>query len=154
MPVAIDDRGPEQARRFESVETSFCRLESNVVFKIFLLQLAVNPPLQIPISGALRTIARVNQLVHGQGVQIGDKIAGPLWGPRSWNDGAGAARVYTLAGMIRYSMPYLDPGNMTDEDAQQLAAFIDSKPRPVFPFKEGDYRTEKLPPDAVYYAQR
>src|ERR1043165_8064701 len=25
----------------------------------------------------------------GQGVQIGDKIAGPLWGDRSWNDGAG-----------------------------------------------------------------
>src|SRR5262245_3276010 len=32
----------------------------------------------------------------GQGVQIGDKKAGPLWGPDSWNDGAGAARVYTL----------------------------------------------------------
>jgi thiosulfate dehydrogenase len=89
----------------------------------------------------------------GQGVAIGDKKAGPLWGLGSWNDGAGAARVYTLAGMIRYSMPYLDPGNMTDEDAQQLAAFINSKPRPVFPFKERDYRTEKLPPDAVYYAR-
>jgi thiosulfate dehydrogenase len=87
----------------------------------------------------------------GQGVQIGDKIAGPLWGERSWNDGAGAARVYTLAGMIRYSMPYLDPGNITDEDAQHVAAFINSKPRPVFPFKERDYRVEKLPPDAVYY---
>jgi len=90
----------------------------------------------------------------GQGVEIGDKKAGPLWGPGSWNDGAGAARVYTLAGMIRYSMPYLDPGNMTDQDAQQLAAFINSKPRPAFPFKERDYRTEKVPPDAVYYAQR
>ena len=87
----------------------------------------------------------------GQGVQIGDKIAGPLWGPRSWNDGAGAARVYTLAGMIRYSMPYLDPGNITDEDAQHVAAFINSKPRPAYPFKDRDYRTEKLPPDAVYY---
>ncbi len=87
----------------------------------------------------------------GQGVQIGDKIAGPLWGPRSWNDGAGAARVYTLAGMIRYSMPYLDPGNITDEDAQHVAAFIDSKPRPAFPHKDRDYRVEKLPPDAVYY---
>lgn len=87
----------------------------------------------------------------GQGVQIGDKIAGPLWGPRSWNDGAGAARVYTLAGMIRYSMPYLDPGNISDADAQHVAAFIDSKPRPVYPFKDRDYRVEKLPPDAVYY---
>ncbi len=34
----------------------------------------------------------------GQGVQVGDKKAGPLWGPDSWNDGAGAARIYTLAG--------------------------------------------------------
>jgi len=90
----------------------------------------------------------------GQGVQIGDKKAGPLWGPDSWNDGAGAARVYTLAGIIRYSMPYLDPGRLTDEEAQQLAAFIDSKPRPRYPFKQQDYRTEKLPPDSVYYAKR
>jgi thiosulfate dehydrogenase len=87
----------------------------------------------------------------GQGVQIGDKIAGPLWGPRSWNDGAGAARVYTLAGMIRFSMPYLDPGNISDADAQNVAAFIDSKPRPAFPYKDKDYRVEKLPADAVYY---
>jgi len=90
----------------------------------------------------------------GQGVEVGDKKAGPLWGPGSWNDGAGAARVYTLAGMIRYSMPYLDPGNISDEDAQHVAAFIDSKPRPAYPFKDRDYRVEKLPPDGVYYPKR
>jgi thiosulfate dehydrogenase len=89
--------------------------------------------------------------VDGQGVKIGDKAAGPLWGPNSWNDGAGAARVYTLAGMIRYSMPYLDPGNISDEDAQHVAAFINSKPRPVYPYKDRDYKVEKLPVDAVYY---
>jgi len=87
----------------------------------------------------------------GQGVQIGDKKAGPLWGPASWNDGAGAARVYTLAGIIRYSMPYLNPGSLTDEEAQQVAAFITSKPRPVFPFKDRDYIGSKIPADAVYY---
>jgi thiosulfate dehydrogenase len=87
----------------------------------------------------------------GQGVQIGDKKAGPLWGPESWNDGAGAARVYTLAGIIRYSMPYLDPGRLSDEEAQNVAAFINSKPRPSYPFKQQDYRTEKRPVDSVYY---
>jgi thiosulfate dehydrogenase len=87
----------------------------------------------------------------GQGVQIGDKKAGPLWGPRSWNDGAGAARVYTLAGIIRYSMPYLNPASLTDEEAQQVAAYITSKPRPVYPFKDRDYSGSKVPPDAVYY---
>jgi len=91
---------------------------------------------------------------NGQGVQIGDKKAGPLWGADSWNDGAGAARVYTLAGIIRYSMPYLYPGGLTDEEAQQVAAFIDSQPRPSYPFKDNDYRVEKLPVDSVYYAKR
>lgn len=91
---------------------------------------------------------------EGQGVFVGDKRPGPLWGPNSWNDGAGAARVYTLAGIIRYTMPYLDPGNMTDDDAQQLAAFITSKPRPSYPFKDKDYLVDPLPPDAVYYPKR
>jgi thiosulfate dehydrogenase len=90
----------------------------------------------------------------GQGVQIGDKKAGPLWGPESWNDGAGAARTYTLAGIIRYSMPYLNPGSLTDEQAQQVAAFITSKPRPVYPFKDRDYPSGKIPADAVYYNAR
>jgi thiosulfate dehydrogenase len=90
--------------------------------------------------------------LDGQGVQVGDKKAGPLWGPDSWNDGAGAARVYTLAGIIRYSMPYLDPGSLTDEEAQQVAAFITSQARPRYPFKERDYVGGKVPVDAVYYA--
>ena len=92
--------------------------------------------------------------LDGQGVAIGDKKPAPLWGPDSWNDGAGAARVYTLAGIIRYSMPYLNPGSLTDEEAQLLAAFINSKPRPEYPDKANDYRTEKLPVDAVYYPRR
>jgi thiosulfate dehydrogenase len=90
----------------------------------------------------------------GQGVFVGDKRPGPLWGPDSWNDGAGAARVYTLAGIIRYSMPYLNPGSLTDEEAQQLAAFINAKPRPAYPFKANDYRTDKIPVDGVYYTNR
>ena len=87
----------------------------------------------------------------GQGVQIGDKKAGPLWGPGSWNDGAGASRVYTLAGIIRYSMPYLNPGSLTDEEAQHVAAFITSRPRPRYPFKDRDYVGSKIPVDAEHY---
>jgi thiosulfate dehydrogenase len=87
----------------------------------------------------------------GQGVQIGDKKAGPLWGSGSWNDGAGAARVYTLAGILRYTMPYLDPGSLSDADAQHVSAYINSKPRPTYPFKDRDYVGSKIPVDAVYY---
>jgi thiosulfate dehydrogenase len=87
----------------------------------------------------------------GQGLTVGDRRPGPLWGPASWNDGAGAARVYTLAGIIRYTMPYVTPGSLTDEEAQQIAAFITSKPRPAFPFKDRDYPKDPVPADAVYY---
>jgi thiosulfate dehydrogenase len=92
--------------------------------------------------------------VDGQGITVGDRRPAPLWGEKSWNDGAGAARVYTLAGIIRYTMPYVTPGSLTDEEAQQIAAFITSKPRPAFPFKAQDYPTDPLPPDAVYYPRR
>lgn len=87
----------------------------------------------------------------GEGVDIGGIKPGPLWGPRSWNDGAGAARIYALAGYLRHAMPYTSPGSLSDEEAQQLAAYIDKKPRPAFPAKRYDYQVEKLPPDAVYY---
>lgn len=90
----------------------------------------------------------------GQGVQIGTKKAGPLWGPGSWNDGAGAARIYTLAGIIRHMMPYMDPGSTTDEEAQHLSAFINSKQRPAYPFKDRDYLIEPQPVDSVYYPPR
>jgi thiosulfate dehydrogenase len=89
----------------------------------------------------------------GQGIEIGDIRAGPLWGAASWNDGAGAARVYTLAGMLRHSMPYVDPGSLTDEEALQIAFYICSQPRPEFPFKGTDYRKGSVPPDAVYYSR-
>lgn len=90
----------------------------------------------------------------GQGASIGDKRPAPLWGSQSWNDGAGAARIYTLAGIIRYAMPYLEPGKLTDEEAQHVSAFINSQPRPSFPFKEQDYLTEEMPIDSVYYPPR
>jgi cytochrome c len=49
-------------------------------------------------------------------------------------------------------MPYMEPGKLTDEEAQHVSAFINSKERPVYPFKELDYRTEPMPVDGVYYA--
>ena len=88
---------------------------------------------------------------NGQGVQIGDKRAGPLWGPNSWNDGAGAARIYTLAGFIRYAMPYLKPGSLSNEESQHIAAYINSMRRPRYPFKDKDYTVSGVPRDAVYY---
>jgi 2',3'-cyclic-nucleotide 2'-phosphodiesterase (5'-nucleotidase family)/cytochrome c len=84
----------------------------------------------------------------------GTPIPTPLWGPRSFNDGAGLARVYTLAGFLRWAMPLGAGGTLTDAEAQHLAAFIDSKDRPKFVAKTADYPDGGPPVDAVYYASK
>jgi thiosulfate dehydrogenase len=86
----------------------------------------------------------------GQGVDLRVAKPGPLWGPRSWNDGAGAARIYTLAGYVRRAMPLGRGGTLSDEQAQQVAAYINSQPRPKFAGWARDYPAGAVPPDAVY----
>lgn len=88
----------------------------------------------------------------GQGVDLQSVKPGPLWGPRSWNDGAGLSRVYTLAGYLRYAMPLTQPGVLTDEEAQHVAAYITAQDRPSYPGKANDY-PGGAPVDAVYYPQ-
>lgn len=90
----------------------------------------------------------------GQGVNLGVAKPGPLWGPNSWNDGAGAARVYTLAGYVRHAMPLTKPGLLSDEEAQHVSAYINSELRPVFEKKADDYPHGDIPAEAVYYSQR
>ena len=90
----------------------------------------------------------------GQGVNLGVAHPGPLWGPLSWNDGAGAARIYTLAGFLRHAMPLTAPGSLGDADAQHVAAFINSHDRPAFADKLTDFPRGNVPVDAVYYPQR
>jgi thiosulfate dehydrogenase len=99
-------------------------------------------------QGTSAAMDQMSALMH-----IKPKHPGPLWGPNSWNDGAGAARTYTLAGMIRNWMPYLNPGFLTDEQAQHIAAYITSQSRPNYPYKNMDYLKTAIPVDAVYYKQ-
>ena len=58
----------------------------------------------------------------------------PLWGPDSFNDGAGMARLITAANFIHFNMPhgtdYLNP-QLTVEQAWDVAAYMISEPRPT-----------------------
>ena len=74
----------------------------------------------------------------------------PLWGPNSFNDGAGMHRVLTAARFIKARMP-LGNADLKDDEAFDVAAFINSKPRPEMPGLERDYpdRTKK-PVDTSY----
>ena len=56
-----------------------------------------------------------------------------LWGPRSYNWGAGMAGVATAAGFIKANMPYGQGNTLTDQQAWDVAAYIDSRERPRDP---------------------
>lgn len=80
----------------------------------------------------------------------GTNAAPPLWGPRSYNIGAGMARVRTAAAFIRQLMPRDRPGSLTPQQAFDLAVYINSRPRPDFRGKERDWPHGGAPPDVAY----
>ncbi len=57
----------------------------------------------------------------------------PLWGPNTFNDGAGMARLITFANFIHFNMPhgtdYVNP-QLSVDDAWDVAAYVLSQPRP------------------------
>jgi thiosulfate dehydrogenase len=57
----------------------------------------------------------------------------PLWGEQSYNSGAGLFRISRLAGYVKSNMPWgatHDAAQLSDEQAWDVAAFINSQPRP------------------------
>lgn len=74
----------------------------------------------------------------------------PLWGRNSYNTGAGIYRLSRLAGYVKDNMPYNEASHLkpvlTDEEAWDVAAFINTQPRPVkaFPGDWPDIRTKPV----------
>lgn len=55
----------------------------------------------------------------------------PVWGPKSYNAGAGLATLPGLASWLKVAMPLDDP-SLTEDEARDLAAFLIAQPRPPF----------------------
>jgi len=97
---------------------------------------------------------------QGEGLQgsNGHREAGyiypPLWGDDSYNDGAGMARLLTAARFIKGNMPLgvqHDSPLLTDAEAYDVAAYINSHNRPSKAQKELDYPDlTKKPKDCPY----
>jgi thiosulfate dehydrogenase len=73
---------------------------------------------------------------NGEGLFNGDKseyIYPALWGANSFNDAAGLYRISNFAKYVKYNMPqgttYKNP-LLTDEEAWDVAAFVNSQKRP------------------------
>jgi thiosulfate dehydrogenase len=78
----------------------------------------------------------------------------PLWGPDSFNNGAGMARLITAANFLHSNMPhgadYLNP-RLTGEQSWDLAAFIISQPRPAMSGLDKDFPDRANKPIDVPY---
>lgn len=61
-----------------------------------------------------------------------------LWGDDSYNWGAGISRVFSLAAFTKHNMPLGKPGSLTDQQAWDVAQFINSQERPQDPRYTGD----------------
>jgi thiosulfate dehydrogenase len=76
---------------------------------------------------------------NGEGGYAGDEMVfPPLWGERSYNWGAGMHKVNTAAGYIKANMPLGNFLTLTDQEAWDVAAFVNSHERPQDPRFDGD----------------
>ena len=91
-----------------------------------------------PVKGAL-VYQNKCQSCHGQDGQgqLNADVYGyaypPLWGVHSYNSGAGLFRLSRFAGYVKNSMPFgvdYETTQLTDEEAWDVAAFVNSRPRP------------------------
>ena len=56
----------------------------------------------------------------------------PVWGPDSYNDGAGMSKPAKMAAWVYRNMPQNKPGSLTPQQAYDVSAYIDSMPHPKF----------------------
>lgn len=100
-------------------------------------------------------------ICHGENGQGAPKPASPgyvyppLWGPDSFNNGAGMHRVITAAEFIKSNMPYLEATwnnpKLTDEEAYHVAGYINSFTRPEKAALAEDFPDKKLKPVSTPY---
>jgi thiosulfate dehydrogenase len=75
----------------------------------------------------------------GQGQQVaGRNVFPPLWGPQSFNWGAGMHQLNNAAGFIKANMPLSRGDSLSDQDAWDVAMFMDAHERPQDPRYTGN----------------
>ncbi len=91
----------------------------------------------------------------GQGQQAaGRTVFPPLWGPQSFNWGAGMEQVGNAAGFIKANMPLGKGDTLSDQDAWDVAYFMDAHERPQDPRFNGSIPATRTAyhdtPDSLY----
>jgi thiosulfate dehydrogenase len=118
----------------------------------------VEPDRQANVDNGTRVYQERCVLCHGangEGLKATATLADgylfpPLWGPDSYNIGAGMARVLTAARFIKARMP-LGNAVLSDDEAFDVAAFMNLQERPAMANLDQDYPDPKRKPvDSPY----
>lgn len=86
---------------------------------------------------------------HGQSGS-GNPGIPAVWGPKSYSIGASMGREERAASFIWHNMPLGKPRSLTHQQAFDVAAYINSRPRPDSPGKEDDWPIGGAPKDVPY----
>lgn len=112
------------------------------------------PPLKIDPATADVAKGRVLYTEHCGSCHgddgLGSPDGPPVWGDGSFNAGAGLSRNDKLAAWLKVAMPLDDP-YLSEQEALDIAAFINSNPRPKFVLEEHLPEKERL---GEYNAER
>lgn len=97
------------------------------------------PPQKPDASRGKQVFADHCAICHGadgHGTRAGDIYAfPPLWGPDSFNGGAGMSKPHNATAFIKANMPLGKGGSLSLQDAWDVAQFMDSQERPPDPRK-------------------
>ena len=86
---------------------------------------------------------------NGEGISPGGNYQfPPMWGPRSYTNGAGLARLHTAASFVRWNMPLGQGGTLTDQESYDLADYFIHQDRPDFARRSRDWPRGGRPDDA------
>ncbi|MHB8474412.1 MAG: c-type cytochrome [Sulfuricaulis sp.] len=81
---------------------------------------------------------------NGEGTKAGGAyVFPPLWGKDSFNWGAGMHQVNLAAGFIKANMPLSKPNSLSDQEAWDVAIFVDCHERPPDPRFRGNVAATK-----------
>ncbi len=73
-----------------------------------------------------------------------------LWGAKSFNIGAGMARISSAGAFVKTNMPLGQGNTLADRDALDIADYVIHQPRPDYPAKKKDWPKGDKPADARY----
>ena len=87
---------------------------------------------------------------NGQ-LQNGKVVFPAVWGDRSYNWGAGISRHFTLAAFVKHNMPLGQRGTLTDQEAWDVAQYINTQERPQDPRYTGDVKETRAKYEATFH---